>query len=42
MADEWDDLPMGGIERDIWLGTAAAVVMEMRKMMGEYYADKRG
>ena len=35
MADDWDDLPLHGAERAIWLATVAAVVNEMWVIMGE-------
>jgi len=36
MADNWDDLPLDGIERAIWLQTAGVAVKEMQSIMDEW------
>jgi hypothetical protein len=33
MAEEWDDLPVNGIERVSWRSVAVAVVKEMEEMI---------
>ncbi len=35
MADEWDELPEGGIERAAWAQVAVAVVDEVQTMLNE-------
>lgn len=40
MADTWDDLPVGGIERGVWLDVAVAIVNEIEVMAAENRAQE--
>ena len=42
MADDWDDLPVDGIERVMWRETACAAVNEMQAIMDEWHIQERG